>query len=99
MLYRGPFTTEFYRQLHTILHKEFRARNYRDELKQLARRPRSIRRKHVRSAAAMTAHTMSLPLERRRLNRLARIPHTGFAPVPLAADPTAAATPTPQSDT
>ncbi len=98
MLYRGPFTTEFYRQLHTILHKEFRARNYRDELKQLARQPRSIRRKHVRNAAAMTVHSMSLPLERHRLNRLARQPHTGLAPIPLDADPAAAATPTPQSE-
>jgi anaerobic magnesium-protoporphyrin IX monomethyl ester cyclase len=26
MLYRGPFTTAFYRQLHIVLHKEFRAR-------------------------------------------------------------------------
>ena len=25
MLYQGPYTTEFYRQLHTVLHKEFRA--------------------------------------------------------------------------
>jgi hypothetical protein len=26
MLYHGPFTTAFYRQLHVVLHKEFRAR-------------------------------------------------------------------------
>ncbi|NOG51487.1 MAG: hypothetical protein HND48_20225 [Chloroflexi bacterium] len=26
MLYRGPFTTVFYRQLHTVIHKEYRAR-------------------------------------------------------------------------
>jgi hypothetical protein len=25
MLYRGPFSTAFYRQLHRVLHKEFRA--------------------------------------------------------------------------
>ena len=25
MLYQGPYTTEFYRQLHTVLHKEFRS--------------------------------------------------------------------------
>lgn len=26
MLYQGPFSTEFYRKLHTVLHREFRAR-------------------------------------------------------------------------
>ena len=26
MMYHGPFTTEFYRQLHVVLHKEFRMR-------------------------------------------------------------------------
>ena len=26
MLYQGPFTTDFYRQLHRVLHKEFRVR-------------------------------------------------------------------------
>jgi anaerobic magnesium-protoporphyrin IX monomethyl ester cyclase len=26
MLYRGPFSTEFYRKLHSVVHKEFRAR-------------------------------------------------------------------------
>ena len=29
MLYQGPFGTAFYRQLHTVLHNEFRARKYR----------------------------------------------------------------------
>jgi anaerobic magnesium-protoporphyrin IX monomethyl ester cyclase len=26
MLYRGPFGSDFYRQLHRVIHKEFRAR-------------------------------------------------------------------------
>lgn len=99
MLYEGPFATAFYRKLHTILHKEFRSRKYWDEFKQLARQPGAIRGKHLRNLAAMTVHTASLPLERHRLNRLARQPHAGLALLPVDFDPTAAATPTPQSET
>ncbi|MGA7670637.1 MAG: radical SAM protein, partial [Nitrolancea sp.] len=36
MLYRGPYSTEFYRQLHTVLHKEFRARKHAIELREVA---------------------------------------------------------------
>jgi anaerobic magnesium-protoporphyrin IX monomethyl ester cyclase len=98
MLYQGPFTTEFYRQLHTVLHKEFRTRKYRAELGQLVRRPRATRRRHLRHLAALTVHSATLPLERHRLDRLERQPHSGIAPLPRDYDPVAAATPTPQSD-
>jgi radical SAM superfamily enzyme YgiQ (UPF0313 family) len=98
MLYDGPFPTEFYRQLHTVLHKEFRVRKYRDTFKRLARNPGSARRQHVRQAAAMAYHTVNLPLERRRLDRLARRPHTGVGPLPRDFDQEAAATPSPQSE-
>jgi anaerobic magnesium-protoporphyrin IX monomethyl ester cyclase len=98
MLYQGPFPTEFYRQLHTVLHKEFRARNSWDELKRLPANPRRAQRKHQRQAAAMTYHVASLPLERRKLDRLARQPHRGVGPLPLERDPQSAATPSPQSD-
>ena len=97
MLYQGTYATGFYRQLHTVLHKEFRARNYRDELVRLVRHPQRIRRKHVRNAAAMAAHTVTLPVARIRLNRLARQTHSGFVPLKIA-DPGAAAVPTPQGE-
>jgi anaerobic magnesium-protoporphyrin IX monomethyl ester cyclase len=32
MLYQGPFTTDFYRQLHRVLHKEFRSQRIRQQL-------------------------------------------------------------------
>jgi radical SAM superfamily enzyme YgiQ (UPF0313 family) len=33
MLYRGPFTTDFYRKLHQVVHEEFRARRARNALR------------------------------------------------------------------
>jgi hypothetical protein len=46
MLYQGPYPTGFYRQLHTVLHKEFRARKYWAELKEVAGRPTALRGGH-----------------------------------------------------
>ena len=98
MLYRGPYSTEFYRQLHTVLHKEFRARKSWDELKRLPRNPRAARKKHLRQAAAMVYHTISLPLERRKLDRLGRNSDGGIGPLPREFDQEAAATPSPQTE-
>jgi anaerobic magnesium-protoporphyrin IX monomethyl ester cyclase len=99
MLYQGEYTTEFYRQLHKVLHKEFRARKNREALTQLVRRPTTARRAHLRQAAAMTAQLTSLPLERRRLNELAKQRPAGrIRPLPMAFDPAASARPTPQTE-
>jgi radical SAM superfamily enzyme YgiQ (UPF0313 family) len=72
MMYRGPFSTGFYRQLHVVLHKEYRAR----------KTSRSLRRAAPRDIARMLYYFVTLPLERGRLNRLARVPH---AHLPLPA--------------
>src|SRR5690606_10377438 len=42
MMYRGPFVTEFYRQLHVVLHKEFRSRRALDAWRTAVRHPRQI---------------------------------------------------------
>jgi anaerobic magnesium-protoporphyrin IX monomethyl ester cyclase len=98
MLYKGPYSTEFYRQLHTVLHKEFRARRYAYELAEVTRDPRRARRKHLRYLAGVVKNVVTLPLERRRLDRLERAPHTGLQSVPPGMGQQAAATPSPQSD-
>ncbi|RME84549.1 MAG: radical SAM protein, partial [Caldilineae bacterium] len=98
MLYHGPFPTAFYRQLHTVLHKEYRARKYARELVHTLRSPARMQRGHLRRAAAALYHTLTLPLARRKLDRLARLPHEAPAPLHPALSPTAAATPTPQHD-
>jgi radical SAM superfamily enzyme YgiQ (UPF0313 family) len=75
MLYRGTFRTEFYRQLHTVLHKEYRARKTARALRGLLRQPMALRPTHVRGAAAMLYHRATLPAARARLDALARLPH------------------------
>jgi len=96
MLYKGPYTTDFYRQLHTVVHKEFRARQTWDALRRALRQPASLRRHHLRQAAAMLYHLTTLPLERRRLDRLARVPHRGLNALPPGMTPEEAARPSPQ---
>jgi anaerobic magnesium-protoporphyrin IX monomethyl ester cyclase len=84
MMYQGPFPTAFYRQLHTVVHKEFRARRGWHRLKQtnLAQ----WRLAHLRELAAIGYRWATLSLARRRLNRLAQaepqqrlLPHMPFA--------------------
>jgi hypothetical protein len=99
MLYKGPYTTEFYRQLHTVVHKEFRARRTWRELVSLLKRPahrQSLSAPPLRQVAAMVYNTATLPLARRRLDQLAALPHTGTAALPVELDHNAAATPSPQ---
>ena len=77
MLYRGPFTTAFYRQLHVVLHKEFRSRKTWQALKKALRQPGQLRPFHLRQLAAILYRLATLPFAQRQLNRLAHIPHEG----------------------
>jgi anaerobic magnesium-protoporphyrin IX monomethyl ester cyclase len=97
MMYRGPFSTDFYRQLHTVVHKEFRARRAWRSLLGVAREPGSAGRRHIRQAAALAHQILTLPLARARLDRLARLPHEGLGPLPRSMTPEAAALPTGQA--
>jgi radical SAM superfamily enzyme YgiQ (UPF0313 family) len=94
MMYRGPFTTAFYRKLHTVVHKEFRARKAWGSVRAALARPWTVRPGHLRQVAALAYHTATLPLERLRLDRLARAPHEGLGPLPGRMSPAAAAEPT-----
>jgi radical SAM superfamily enzyme YgiQ (UPF0313 family) len=82
MLYRGPFTTAFYRALHGVVHKEFRLRRLRDG-----------HRRSWREAAGTLLRAATLPYDRRRLERLARVPHEGLGPLRADLSPAAAAVP------
>ncbi|MBV9282478.1 MAG: B12-binding domain-containing radical SAM protein [Chloroflexi bacterium] len=81
MMYRGPFTTDFYRQLHVVLHKEFRMRRGWEEVRWAARRPTTLRRRHLRRLGASLFHRATLPPARRRLDRLAGLPHHPTRPL------------------
>jgi anaerobic magnesium-protoporphyrin IX monomethyl ester cyclase len=70
MMYRGPFSTAFYRQLHTVLHTEFRTRRAWRELKQCW--PiRVSGGRHLREAAGIVFRLLALPLARLKLSILA----------------------------
>ncbi|MDX2141467.1 MAG: radical SAM protein [Chloroflexota bacterium] len=73
MLYQGPFGTDFYRQLHTVVHKDYRSRKTAAELRTLMRNPAALRPAHLRQTAAMIYHRLTLPAARAQLNRLAMV--------------------------
>jgi anaerobic magnesium-protoporphyrin IX monomethyl ester cyclase len=75
MLYQGPYVTAFYRQLHTVVHKDYRSRKTWRTLKSLLRSPAALRPGHLSDAARMLYHRLTLPFAYARLNRLERIPH------------------------
>ncbi len=78
MLYRGPFSTSFYRLLHRVLHREFRARKAWDDLRPALRKPAKLRARHLRRLATIAYSAVSLPALRLELERLARQKHDGL---------------------
>lgn len=75
MLYNGPFSTAFYRQLHVTLHQEFRARKTWQRWRSLLRRPQDLRGRDLPALGKSLYHLATLPLARRKLNRLSHAPH------------------------
>jgi anaerobic magnesium-protoporphyrin IX monomethyl ester cyclase len=97
MMYQGPFTTAFYRQLHTVVHKEFRSRRTWREWRRLLPRPWQLRPVHLREAAATLYRLATLPLARRALRQLAAVPHDAPT-IPGHMDPAEAARPSAQEE-
>ncbi len=75
MLYQGPFATEFYRQLHTVVHKDYRSRKTWGEIKALVRNPAHLRPSMLKQTAAMIYHRLTLPAAIAKLDELAKLPH------------------------
>jgi hypothetical protein len=84
MLYQGPFSTDYYRKLHSVVHKEFRARKAWKSLK------------NARDVARLGYNLLTLPVARWQLNQLAASQQGGVAVPHLPHE--AAATPTPQDE-
>jgi anaerobic magnesium-protoporphyrin IX monomethyl ester cyclase len=74
MLYQGPFATPFYRQLHTVVHKDYRSRKTWRDLRQGRFSVGMLRR-----VAAMLYHRLTLPAATAKLDRLAQAPHAPTA--------------------
>jgi anaerobic magnesium-protoporphyrin IX monomethyl ester cyclase len=87
MMYRGPFSTAFYRVLHRVLHHEFRMRRAWSA---------AMRDRRLRQLASAAYHGAALRLRRLQLEVAARAPHQGLASVPRLMTAEAAARPTPQ---
>jgi anaerobic magnesium-protoporphyrin IX monomethyl ester cyclase len=105
MLYRGPFTTAFYRQLHTALHQEFRLRRIGWQLTGRMTHPRNPIRHRFRSKAfglksiaAAVYYTLALPWSHLKLGRLAHQPYQGLRSLLHLAHPDDSALPTPQPE-
>jgi anaerobic magnesium-protoporphyrin IX monomethyl ester cyclase len=70
MLYHGPFSTAFYRQLHQVVHASFRRQR-------AARRIRNGEGQPARNLARWGLESLRLPFLQMRLNILARQPASG----------------------
>lgn len=75
MLYQGPFATDFYRQLHTVVHKDYRSRKTWHRIKNIVRHPNYLKPSLIRQTASMIYHRATLPLAERKLDQLAQLPH------------------------
>jgi radical SAM superfamily enzyme YgiQ (UPF0313 family) len=69
MMYRGTYPPDFYRQLHRLVHAEFRARQAAARLLTALRRPWLLRTGHVRDLATLGIDGAAQVLVRRRLAR------------------------------
>ncbi|MDX1383033.1 MAG: radical SAM protein, partial [Thermoanaerobaculia bacterium] len=62
MMHAGTFTSDYYRQLYAVLHKDHRSRRLRRELAPWIRRPLRTGPPSLRELAALGDHSRSLPL-------------------------------------
>ncbi len=72
MMYRGTYSTEFYRVLYRAVHAEFRLRRAAAELARVAHRPREWRVRHLRLLATIPLHATRLAWMRWKMNTLAK---------------------------
>lgn len=103
MLYQGPFSTAFYRQLHSVLHKEYRLRRTWWRLsgrqKGTSNPVRNEQRGSImRAVAAACYHAVTLPLAWFRLRRLKSAPHRGVTSLPGLQHPLDASIPSAQRE-
>jgi anaerobic magnesium-protoporphyrin IX monomethyl ester cyclase len=78
MLYHGPFSTAFYRWLHRVLHREFRAQRAWEQLLPALRNPGTLRPRHLKLAKTVLYAKLALPVLRLELERRARARHHGL---------------------
>lgn len=97
VLYRGPFSTAFYRRLYRAVHAEFRTRRAWRRLRGDGRR-RPVGDGRLRTAASLARHAVEWPLARWAAARAARAAHAGLGALPYTLSPAEAARPTRQEE-
>ena len=97
MLYDGPYSTAFYRQLYLVVQHEFLRDLGLRRLRAMARRPADWRPALLRRLAAVIFHTLWLPMGRLRLAVTSWLPHEGVERLAAGMEPSEAATPTAQT--
>jgi len=105
MLYRGPFSTAFYRQLHTVIHKQFRLQKVWDRLKdQFVPKSNKIalsenkRTGSLRSLGLLFYYCVTLLPAQLFLLWLEHLPHQGTKVLPVSMGAENASQPSPQPD-
>ena len=72
MLYRGPFSTEYYRRLHQVVHKEFRLRTAAATVSPVTHLARAARHISSRDRLGRARDAVTLPFDELRLGRMQR---------------------------
>ncbi len=73
LMFQGEFVPDFYRKLHTVVHKQFSIWRGRNRLREMIARPLVVDREAVRHILGMLYHTATLPIERRSLLALEKV--------------------------
>lgn len=110
MLYEGPFSTAFYRQLHSVVHKEFRMRKaWHQIIYRWKSKPKNLLAHQTDGSTVelspefpaiktLLKNALTLPVARWRLRQLIHAPHQGLKLRPQMLTPEEAARPSPQPD-
>ena len=77
MLYRGPFSTDYYRHLHRVVHKEFRLHRAAGTVAPATHLVRVARGRGSRERLARARDAITLPADERILRRLTRTERQG----------------------
>jgi anaerobic magnesium-protoporphyrin IX monomethyl ester cyclase len=105
MLYRGPFSTAFYRQLHNVIHKQFRMEKAWDRLMDKivfksneAALFENKRSSLLNSLGSLFYYGITLLPARLKLIWLEHLPHQGINVLPASMGAESASQPSPQPD-
>jgi anaerobic magnesium-protoporphyrin IX monomethyl ester cyclase len=71
MMFRGTYSSDFYRALHKLTHKKFRIWQANDLLKKILARPTALNRSTVSRLLKSAYHLMTLPALESKLEGLA----------------------------